>query len=279
MQRLDLDYWYTLGRAMAMLDVSFGIKPCDIDERGWSRVNTALGWLRPLSAGEFVLIPATQRLATELVEVLTPLLEKSKGHPARVDATTQAKIYTTLTAFNNIIRSGAQELYVFHVIGTGAYSVSALLENAASHLSPSAQKAIAQSETRDFCLAGACYVCDLPTASGFHAMRALEAEARRYHMAVTGLTKEVDWTLNPLINGNSGKKQIGLRDQWKKEGARDDSPLMLIISLLTSITQIYRNPIMHPEMTLNPEQAKLVFDTAALVISAMVEDRINRQKP
>jgi hypothetical protein len=34
---------------------------------------------------------------------------------------------------------------------------------------------------------------------------------------------------------------------------------------------------MHPEMVLTPEQAKQVFDTTALVISAMVEDRDKRK--
>ena len=110
-------------------------------------------------------------------------------------------------------------------------------------------------------------------------MRALESEARRYHMVVTGRTGEVDWTLNTVINGNSGKGQVGLRDQWKKEGAKDDSPLLLIIALLTSINQIYRNPIMHPEMVLNLDTAKQVFDTAALAISAMVADCVRRGNP
>jgi hypothetical protein len=48
-------------------------------------------------------------------------------------------------------------------------------------------------------------------------MRAVEAEARRYHMLLTGAPKEVDWTLDPLIKaiaaevnwdcGISGKKR------------------------------------------------------------------------
>ena len=279
MQRLDVDYWYTLGRAMAMLEQTFGIIPCDVDARGWTRANTALGWLKGIATGDFVLISGTQRLANELVAVLEPLVETSQGRPSRIDAHDQARIYSTLTAFHNIVRSGAQEIYVFHIHERGAYSVSALLEDAATHLSTLAQQTIPESGKKDFALAGACYVCDLYTASGFHAMRALEAEARRYHKIVTNAPQEVDWTLDPLINGNDGRNQFGLRNQWKEEGSKNDSPLLLIISLLTSVAQIYRNPIMHPEMTLDLEQAKQVFDTAALVISAMVEDRVKRQKP
>jgi hypothetical protein len=277
MQRLDIDYWYTLGRAMATLEQTFGVIPCDVDARGWSRANTAVGWLKPIAAGEFVLIPATRRLAAELVEVLEPLIARSQGKPTRLDEHTQAKIHVPLTAFHNIVRSGAQEIYVFHIHGRGAYSVSALLEDASAHLSSLAQQTIPASEKKDFALAGACYACDLWTATGFHAMRALEAEARRYHKIVTNATQEVDWTLHPLVNGNSGRNQFGLRDQWEKEGAKNDSPLLLIITLLTSLSHVYRNPIMHPEMTLDVEKAKQVFDTAGLAISSMVEDRVSRQ--
>jgi hypothetical protein len=277
MQRLDLDYWYTLGRAMAMLEQTFGIIPCDVDARGWSRTGTALGWLKGVATGDFIVIPAMKRLAAELVAILDPLIEQSQGKFSRIDDHTQAKIHTTLTAFHNIVRSGAQEIYVFHVHGRGVYSVSALLEDAASHLSTLAQQEIPEPEKKDFALAGACFACDLWTATGFHAMRSLEAEARRYHKTVTSATQEVDWTLDPLINGNSGRSQFGLRDQWKKEGASNSSPLLLIITLLTSLSHIYRNPIMHPEMTLDMEKAKQVFDTAALAISSMVEDRVNRR--
>jgi hypothetical protein len=277
MQRLDLDYWYTLGRAMALLEHTFGVTPCDVDARGWSRANTALGWLKGIATGDFVIIPATRRLALELVNVLEPLIKGAQGQFSRVDENTQAKIFSTITAFHNIVRSGAQEIYVFHLHGRGAYSVSALLEDASVHLSVLAQRTIPESEKKDFGLAGACYACDLWTATGFHAMRALEAEARRYHRMVTSAAQEVDWTLDALINGNSGRNQFGLRDQWKKEGASNDNPLLLIITLLTSLNHIYRNPIMHPEMTLDSEKAKQVFDTAALAISTMVENSVTRQ--
>jgi hypothetical protein len=279
MQRIDLDYWYTFGRAMSLLEDCFLPTPCEIDERGLSRVYTAMEWLRPIAAGEFALIPGTKHAASELVALLAPLMEVHKNAPALIDRLTQAKIYTLITAFHNVARSGAQDTYAFLVLGVGAYSATALLEDAIRHLSELAQKTIGKEEKQDFILAGACLACAFPTASGFHSMRALEAEARRYHKTVTGAVKEVDWTLDSLINGNSGRGQFGLRDQWKKEGSRDNSELLLIMSLLSSINQIYRNPIMHPEMALNPDQAKRVFDTAALAITSMVEDRKKREPP
>jgi hypothetical protein len=278
MKRLDLDYWYSLGRAVTMLELSFQFVPCDVDSRAWSRINMAIGWLEPIAHGELAVIPGTQRAAADIVETVGPLLETHKGNQARIDPKVQNKLHVQIATFHNILRSGAQEIYVYLLEGSGAYSARALIERASSHLSSRAQQVLPESERKDYDLAGAAYACELPTACGFHAMRAIEAEARRYHMLVTGRPDQVDWTLDPLINGNSGRSQFGLRDQWKKEGTRDDSPLLMIITLLKSITQIYRNPIMHPEMTLGIDQAKQVFDTAALLISAMVEDRVNRQK-
>jgi len=64
--------------------------------------------------------------------------------------------------------------------------------------------------------------------------------------------------------------------QHAKEGNSHDDPLGLIISLLSQINAIYRRPIMHPEMSLTPAKAKFVFDTAAIAISAMVENAVAR---
>jgi hypothetical protein len=276
MNRIDLDYWYTFGRAMSLLEECFAVTPCVLSARDWSRINTAVSWLAPIVKGNIAVLPGTQHAAHELLGAIVPLVA-NKNATERVSDSDQAKINHHVTAFHNAMRIGARDSYAFLILDEGAYSAKALLENAVSHLSELAQKTISASEAKDFNLAGCCYACGLPTACGFHAMRALEAEARRYHKAVTGATEEVEWTLDSLVNGNSGRKQFGLRDQWKKEGARDDSPLLLIIGLLSSINQIYRNPIMHPEMTLTPPQAKKVFDTAALVISSMVEERTKRE--
>lgn len=250
-----------------------------------SRIRVAAQWLDRVANGEWAIIPGSEKAASELADALHQLLRAHEADRpsdfdriARLDARTQAQINGLIGAFNGVIRSNSQQIYVMYVHEKGAYSASALIEGARIHLSDDAQNNISNSEKTDFDLAGKCYVHDLATATGFHAMRALEAEARRYHKEVTQQSVEVDWTLNPLINGNCGRGQVGLRDAWKSEGAREDSPLLLIITLLTSISQIYRNPIMHPEMVLDESSSKQVFDTTALAISAMVADRLKREK-
>ena len=106
-------------------------------------------------------------------------------------------------------------------------------------------------------------------------MRAVQAQARLYHMVVTHMPEQLeDVPLGPLINGAGDFD--GLRDVWTREGAENDSPLGLIISLLSSLNKIYRCPIMHPDMMLTGDTAKLVFDLAAIVISSMMQDAVDR---
>jgi len=107
-------------------------------------------------------------------------------------------------------------------------------------------------------------------------MRAVEAEASIYHREVTGVDLD-DVPLGTLIYGDKKNyPDSGLRTQYAKEGSLQDSPLGLVVSLLSQLNLIYRIPIMHPKMQLGANKAKFVFDTAAIAISAMVEDAIAR---
>jgi hypothetical protein len=76
--------------------------------------------------------------------------------------------------------------------------------------------------------------------------------------------------LGPVIND--------LRQQLAKDEAKDtqDSLLGLIIALLDRVNRIYRRPIMHPEMILDGEEARKVFQVAAEAISTMADDLAER---
>jgi hypothetical protein len=107
-------------------------------------------------------------------------------------------------------------------------------------------------------------------------MRAVEAEARMYHLEVTGIDL-TEVPLGTLIYGDQKKYPgSGLRTQYTKEGSLHESQLGLIVSLLSQMNAIYRIPVMHPKMVLHAHTAKFVFDTSAIVISAMVTDAIER---
>ena len=163
-----------------------------------------------------------------------------------------------INKFVNTFRFDMEDRHVYLATGVGAYSIPKLIENADSHLSVLAQQSIDFKVRGDFHYAGTCLAFDLYTASGFHALRAVEQMARIYHKAITGCPELTTKNLGPLIND--------LRDELEKEeGARaSESHLGLIIILLTKINRIFRQPIMHPEMVLNYNSAKSIFDISAM---------------
>ena len=175
--------------------------------------------------------------------------------------------------FNSVFQQEIDDSHAFFVTPVGAYSSQKLLEEAESHLSKWSQQVINDKQKRDWQAAGTCLALDLYTASGFHAMRAVEEEARIYHKVVTGVALD-DVPLGALINGSN--KKGGLKPQYILEGEKSDSPLGLIVSMLAQLNKIYRCPIMHPEMTLDAESARIVFNLASIAISAIVEDGARR---
>lgn len=277
MLRFNPYYFYLFGGAVSRLR-ELSTSHFLLNSWQWAKANTTYNWLLKFAdttGQSIVTLPKSQEMAKLFAAQIEPII-KELGTPRDITDSESAMINAWVQKFEATLEQEMQNTFIFAIPQVGAYSMPMLIEKASGHLTEQAQKIVGDKALTDFDKAGEALAFDLFTACGFHAMRAVEDVAREYHRAVTGAAVAVDWTLDPLINGNSGRGQFGLRDQWKKEGASNGSPLALIISLLASIAQIYRNPIMHPEMTLDYETAKEVFDTAALAINKMVADRVKR---
>jgi len=271
MDRISLYYFHQFGVSLGGLR-SVATGDDKLSHWRWSNQlqNTRM-WLESFSGAEPRLLPKTEQAARTLSAVIDdfqPLLKEDR------DATISEwkQIVEAIDHLSIVYEQEVEDVYTFFITSIGAYSLVALVEKAYLHLSKKAQDGLNAEVKRDFSLAGSCLAFDLYTASGFHAMRALEAQARSYHKIVTAIPEQLSETpLGPVINGVKGEFP-GLRDQWTTEGSKNDSSLGLIISMLSLINKIYRCPIMHPEMTLDREEAKQVFDVSAIAISAMVTD-------
>jgi hypothetical protein len=120
MDRLDLDHWYTFGRVMAYLDEIFGVTPCDISTRDWSRINTAAKWLENIVKGTYAIIPGSERAAEDLLRTLVGLqADNPNRQNVRVDTTTAAQVNVQINHFHAVIRSNAQQIYVFFHLEEG----------------------------------------------------------------------------------------------------------------------------------------------------------------
>jgi hypothetical protein len=96
---------------------------------------------------------------------------------------------------------------------------------------------------------------ELPTACAFHVFRATEAVLRRYYTEVTG--------------GNAPPKvrNIGVYiHAMRKEECGDEK----ILSALKQMTNLHRNPIIHPEAALTLNEAISILGIARSAIDAML---------
>lgn len=241
----------------------------------WSGpIASAKEWAQSFAEMEKIL-PKTKKAAAILniaLEEFSKLLQEDRETTAEESDV----LHGAITRFYKVFEQEAEDANAFIATPIGIYSTSALITNASSHLSEPAQAVVADGVKGDFDRAGACLAFDLWTACGFHALRAVEAEARFYHKEVTGVEMN-DVPIGTLIYGDQKTYPgSGLKTQHAKEGGSHDSPLGLTISLLSQINAIYRVPVNHPEMNLDAIEAKFVFDTAAIAISAMVTDAFAR---
>jgi hypothetical protein len=275
MDTINIQYFYGLGFALAKVETT-AFSNYKLNNEHWaSALRPAKDWMNNCSTFELEVLPKTKTAAGVLLKVLDDF-SHLLGQDRVPSATEWPLIPNAVTDFYNVFNQEVEDIHCYVVTPVGAYAVSALLKNASSHLSEAAQAVVDSEIRKDFDKAGECLALDLYTACGFHAMRAVEAEARIYHEDVTGIYL-TDVPLGTLIYGDlKNHPNSGLRTQHAKEGNSHDDPLGLIISLLSQINAIYRRPIMHPEMSLTPAKAKFVFDTAAIAISAMVENAVAR---
>ena len=242
----------------------------------WSALSSAIKLIDEfISNPENAILPGAIQVAKELNDAYFAILDKininAEGKLANGELST---LQTTLSKFENLLEYDLKRFPTFSVEKIGIFDSDDLIAHAEHHLSDIARQNIAAKAKSDFQGAGRCLALGEFTASGFHAVRALESVARKYHRLV--LARDVgaeDLPLGPVVND--------LRKVLEEEEGlkASDSPLGLIIANLARMNNIYRKPITHPEMTLDsPDAAKEVFDLAAVSISLLEKDFAKRSE-
>jgi hypothetical protein len=110
----------------------------------------------------------------------------------------------------------------------------------------------------DFNEAGKCLAFEMPTAAGFHAARAVEAILKSYYEAFCGPRPE------RLM---MAKAIEALEAKADPEGPL--TPSKKVLRTLREIKDLDRNPLAHPEATLDMIEAKALFDLAGIAIVCM----------
>jgi hypothetical protein len=173
--------------------------------------------------------------------------------------------------FESALAIDFKALPLFLIEDKRGYSSRAFLRDASVIFSEADITLMAPLTLSDIAEAGRCLLLDRNTAAGFHTMRALEAVARGYFRLVFDDEPVNKNNGQPLglgaIAGALGKYKTKRESSSESTGSLGD-----IIPTLDWITSVYRNNIMHPEMTLDEDLAVDVFDHAKSAITSMLRD-------
>jgi hypothetical protein len=164
--------------------------------------------------------------------------------------------------FETVFTAELQTLDTYFVSQTGIYKTSDLIEHAERIFSESILETIPDYAVKDIRECGRCLAFDLPTSAGFHILRATEALIREYYAVVVGEP--------PKLKSRNWGRYI---DILRRHGADQR-----ILAALDQIREMHRNPIMHPEDFLSPEEAATLFGVAQGVIVFIAADIKKRKE-
>jgi hypothetical protein len=153
--------------------------------------------------------------------------------------------------FEAVLEKELLATHAYFVSPKGAYDTSILLERAEAAITESFLHLLPEHAIQDFREAGRCLALEVPTASGYHATRSVEAVLRHWHHLL----------IKDSAAGEEGKPNSAalrwarLEADLVKHGAPKST-----VGILTQIRELHRNPIMHPEIFLSIGEAMSLFD-------------------
>jgi hypothetical protein len=163
-------------------------------------------------------------------------------------------IKTTLKEFETVFSAELPSLATYFVDQKGIYSTKDLIERAENMFSETVRVAMNPQTVEDIRQAGRSIAFDLPTASGFHSLRAIESILRLYY--------------SNILKKSPTKRDWGTYIEDLKKGGADQD----ILSAIDQIRSLHRNPLIHPEDNLTVDQAVALLALAQGAILGMITD-------
>lgn len=223
MQRINLHAFYFLGTVLSPLK---NINPTQKLREVIVPIFFAREGLKALLNNQTIQLKYCRPSAQRLLGVLNPLLEdKGVDIEQLINSYTLAFVINNLTEFEHNFSAELQQSDTYSVSQKGIYSTSELIGRAENLFSEDARKQMPENATADIRQAGRCLAFDLPTAAGFHILRAVEAVIVEYMKILKIELKESQRNWGAYIG--------------ELKGAKADEK---ILSVLNQIRELHRNP-------------------------------------
>lgn len=256
-QRISVAFFCDLGASLKRIrDIDAGSTVLSV----WQILSAAERALKFLFEEEWFL-PAV-KTAYISGQRLSKALEELSKVPELSSQITQQQVNSIIDALNDFEVVLANELLgadTYYVDRVSGFDTETLIWNAEKCFPAEFGNKVPEA-LPDIREAGKCLAFSLNTAAGFHALRAMEAVVRSYWSRVSGgkphpEQKNLGAYIKSMDENNFGSKKV--------------------LSALKQIKDLHRNPLMHPEETLDSEDAIALWGICQSAISAMLKEISN----
>jgi hypothetical protein len=275
MKLVNLPFFVELGAA---LEAAEKVEPTDELFSALFRFYPLRSHLEQLSCGQHARLSATQHDLADLQTALDSFESKyfrdekrawrSPGDDERAEYEISS-IVSKIKQLKMVLIAELRTSTSFVVTRAGIFDVNLLVNGAHEALDDDTIRRISKEVCDEFDAAGKCLAFNLPTAAGFHAMRAVERVIKRYlaeFMSQAEISKLNNWG-----HYIASLERISASDARPK-------PSHEAIALLRQIKDIYRNPVIHPERILNSVEASTIFHSTIAAVSRVVSEFKEEEK-
>jgi hypothetical protein len=254
-QRINIGFWYQLGAAIRPLLAFRRDSPASevvaaaYAARQW--MDAVINSVMPLQTS----YDSAVAFRVALDELIISIDLTAEPAPATIETDRLFAATEAARGFDTVFLAELQRADTYVVSQKGTYSTVRLIFAAEeSFIGDAVRAALPEAAKNEIRQWGQCLAFELPTASGFHIMRATEIVILDFLTRVTtGPVKVSPRTWGAYIKA------------LEKAGASE-----AITSSLHQIRKLHRNPLMHPDDTLDMSKADALFGLAKAAIIAMV---------
>lgn len=196
---------------------------------------------------------ATAQPGAELLQAVKKI-SASTDKDKKLDFIDVWSVNNTLTQFETVLTAEMNITPAFFVTKKRGYDIVDLIDRAEILLPKDFPTKVPEA-VNDIRQAGKCLAFEIPTAAGFHMMRALELTLRLYY----------DVSTKNAARPNTNNMGDYLRDLEQKKCGNEK-----VIAILRQIKDLHRNELIHPEITLTLDEALTLWGIVQSAIAAML---------
>jgi hypothetical protein len=174
-----------------------------------------------------------------------------------VEAYRVSSLTQRVKEFETVLANELPGLATYVVSQKGIYSTDELISHAEMHVPEKCRVLLNEKATEDIQQAGKCLAFEVATASAFHMWRAVESVMDSYYQTLMGKTFS----------------DAGVTRNWGQyiQALQNAKAETKITTFLDHIREEYRNPISHPDESLELDEAFQLFGAAMSAIGQILK--------